>query len=88
MRGAVGVALQRDSGYTDGWPRRQSFFQVVKLRLSSDQAKSPAVIVDDDIYMVRIVEGRRAAGERFIIEFPFGRSNLPNQLANSLLYLE
>lgn len=36
--------------------------------------------MDDDIYMVRIVEGRRAAGERFIIEFPFGRSDLPNQL--------
>src|SRR4051812_19563663 len=34
MRGAVGVALHRDSRYSDGWPRRQSFFQVVKLRLS------------------------------------------------------
>src|SRR3954467_4930942 len=30
--------------------------------------------------MVRIIESGRAAGERFIIEFPFGRSNLPNQL--------
>src|SRR5215207_9807846 len=36
------------------------------------QAWPPAVIVDHDIDVIRVVEGRRAAIERSVVELPFG----------------
>jgi hypothetical protein len=36
--------------------------------------------VDDDIHMIRIIEGRGAAIEGGIIEFPFRRGDSPDQL--------
>ena len=82
MRCAVGIALERDGGHADGRTRSQPLLQLVILRLPFRQAKPPAVIVNDDGDVVRVVERRRAARERRIVEAPFWRSNLPDQLRN------
>src|SRR5208282_578907 len=44
------------------------------------QAEPPAVVMDHDGDVVRIVEGRRAAIERGVVELPFRRGELPNEL--------
>ena len=46
----------------------------------SRQAEPPAVIVDHDGDVIRIVESRRAAIERGVVEVPLRRSELPDQL--------
>src|SRR3954452_2412535 len=80
MRRAVGIALQRDGGDTDGRASGEPFLQFVILRLACGQTEPPTVIADDDVDMVRVVEGRRAALERGVVELPFGGSELPNEL--------
>src|SRR3954469_2057650 len=80
MRRAVGIALQRDGRDTDGRPSGEPFLQFVILRLACGQTEPPTVIVDNDVDMVRVVEGRRAALERGVVELPFGGSELPNEL--------
>ena len=49
-------------------------FQIVVFRLAFSQAEPPAVIVDHDGDVIRIVEGRRAAIERGVVEVPLRRS--------------
>ena len=49
-------------------------FQVVVFRLAFRQAEPPAIIVDHDGDVIRIVEGRRAAIERGVVEIPLRRS--------------
>src|ERR1700730_4083370 len=36
--------------------------------------------MDHNVDVIRVVEGRRAAIERSVVELPFGRSDLPDQL--------
>ena len=55
-------------------------FEIVVFRLAFSQSDPPAVIMDHDGDVIRVVEGRRGAIERGIIEVPFRRSELPNQL--------
>src|SRR4029077_6857556 len=54
--------------------------QIVISRLAVNDAKTPTVIVNHDLSMIRILEGRCAAIERGIVEVPFWRSLLPNEL--------
>src|SRR5260370_40795069 len=54
--------------------------QIVVLWGSLSQSEPPAIIMDHDADMIRIVEGRCAAIERGIVEVPFWRSDLPNEL--------
>jgi hypothetical protein len=49
-------------------------------RLAFSQSEPPAIIMDHDADMIRIVEGRCAGIERGIVEVPFWRSELPNEL--------
>jgi hypothetical protein len=58
---------------------RQGAFPVVIFQLAFSHSEPPAVIVDNDIDMIRIVEGHRCAIERGVIERPLRRSNLPNE---------
>ena len=48
--------------------------------LAFGQCEPPPIIVDHDGDVIRIVEGRRAAIERRIIEVPLRRSKLPDEL--------
>lgn len=79
MRRAVRVALESDGGHVNDGSARQPRFQVVESRLSLGQAEPPAVIVDHDIDMVRVVECGGTSVERRGAEIPFGGGGLPDQ---------
>ena len=64
MRRPVGVPFQRDGGHGDDRPVGQPLFQGVVLRLAFGQAEAPAVVVDHDVDVIRVVEGRRGTLER------------------------
>ena len=80
MRRAIGIALHRDGRHGDDRRCREAFFQRVELRFASGERKPPAVIVDRDRDMVRIFErlGRAIIGR--VVEIPFRRGELPDQL--------
>src|SRR5262249_40994941 len=40
----------------------------------------PAIVMDDDVDVIRVIESRRAAIEGGVVEPPFRRSELPDQL--------
>jgi hypothetical protein len=77
---AIGIAFHGDSGDADDWRFGKALFQIVILRLAFRQTKPPAVIVDHDCDVIRVVERRRTSVERGIIEVPLRRSELPGQL--------
>src|SRR5215831_18095805 len=77
---AIGVTFKGDGGHGDDWAFGKLLFKVVILRLAFSQADPPTVIMDDDTDMIRVIEGRCAAIERRIIEVPFRRSELPDEL--------
>src|SRR5207253_1134752 len=58
----------------------EPLFQLVVLWVALSQSEPPAIIMDHDADMIRIVEGRCAALEGGIVEVPFWRSDLPNEL--------
>src|SRR5262249_38600227 len=64
----------------DRWKLREPLFQIFVLGLAVRKRKPPAVIVDHDGDVIRIVERRRAALESGIVEVPFWRSEPPNEL--------
>jgi hypothetical protein len=53
---------------------------MIVFRLAFSKSEPPAVIVDCNRDVIRIVEGGGAAVEGDVIEVPFGRSELPDQL--------
>ena len=80
MRRAVGIAFERDRRHGDHRACREPLFQLVILRLALGQAEPPAIVVDDDIDVIGVVERRGAAIERRVVEAPFRRRGLPDQL--------
>src|SRR5689334_9196225 len=80
MRRLVVVAFERESGVVCLVTLRQPFFELVIFRLALGERESPAIVVDGDRDMIGIVERRRAAVERRIVEFPFRRGGLPDEL--------
>src|SRR5215475_12765466 len=80
MRRAVGIPLHRDGGHADDGRGRKLCLDIVVARLAFSESQPPAVIVNRDVDMVRIVEGRRAAIESGVVEIPLRRSSLPDQL--------
>src|SRR3546814_10503483 len=59
-------------------------FQIVIPRLAFSEPQPPAVVVDHDANMIRIVERCRTASEGGIVEVPFRRSQLPDKLRKLL----
>jgi hypothetical protein len=59
---------------------RSSYFRFLQ------QALVPAVIVDHDGDVIRIIERRCAAIEHGIVEVPFRRSELPDKLGRIVRY--
>ena len=79
VRRAIRVALQRDGWHGNPRSHRQSLLDGIEATLALGEAEPPAVIVDDDRDMVRIVESCRRAGERRVVERPLRRAQLPDQ---------
>ncbi len=80
MRRAIGIAFHGDSRHGDDRALSEPLLQIVISRLAFNEAKTPTVIVNHDLSMIRILEGSCAAIERGIVEVPFWRSELPNEL--------
>ena len=78
--GPVEVAADGDRRHRDHGTFEQPRFQVAVLRLSFSEAQPPPVVVDDDVDVIGIVEGRGGALERGVVEVPLRRGDLPNQL--------
>ena len=76
----VGIAFKGDGGHGDGRKLSELLFEFVILRFAFRQSNSPAIVVNHDGDMIRIVEGRCGAIECRIVKVPFGRSDLPNEL--------
>ena len=68
----VGTAMTGASG--------DPVFQIVIFQLAFREREPPAVIIDHDGDMIRILEGGRAAVECGIVEVPLRRRDLPDQL--------
>src|SRR5512132_36601 len=77
--GAVGVTFQGDGGHGDDRTGGQPLFQLVKFRLARGQAEAPAVVVDDDADMIRVVQRCRAAIEGGVVEVPLRGRELPDE---------
>ena len=77
---AIGITFKGDGGHGDDREFGKPLFQLVVFRLAFGQTEPPAVVMDHDGDVIRVVEGRRAAIERGIVELPLRRSDLPNEL--------
>jgi hypothetical protein len=77
---AVGVTFKCDSWHADHWSFGKTLLKIVVLCLAFGQSESPAVVVDDDLNVIWVVEGRGAAIERRVIEVPLWRSESPDEL--------
>ena len=80
MRCPVGIAFEGDGGNGDDGKFGQPLFELVVFRLARGKAEPPAIVVDHDGDMIRVVEGRRAAFKSGVIEIPLRRGELPDQL--------
>ena len=76
----IGITFKGDRRHGDDRTFGKPILQIIVLRVAFGQADSPAVVMDHDGDVVRVVERRRGAIERGIIELPPRRSDLPNEL--------
>src|SRR4051794_5790477 len=79
MWGAISIAFQGNRRHGDGRTFGEPLFQFVILRLACGQPEPPAVVMDHDADVIRVVEGRGAAREGGLVEVPFGRGELPDE---------
>src|SRR2546423_12449398 len=56
----IGIAFKSNSGHGDVRTFSEPLFQLVIFRLAFSQSEPPAIIMDHDADMIRIVEGRCA----------------------------
>src|ERR1700752_1540651 len=80
MRRAIGIAFQGNCRNGDDRTVSEPLLQIVITRLAFNEAKTPTVIVNHDLSMIRILEGRGTAIKGGIVEVPFWRSLPPNEL--------
>ena len=80
MRRAVGVTFECDGGHGDHRRCRQAAFPDHRISPRLEQTEAPAVIMNDDGNVIRVVEGCRSSIERGIVEVPLRRSLVPNEL--------
>ena len=72
MRCAVGIALESDGGQVDHRKLGEPPFQFVVLALAIGQAEPPAIVVDYDVDVIRVVESGGGASERGVVELRSG----------------
>src|SRR6516164_5209173 len=80
MRCTIGVTFKSNGGHADDRAFRKPPFQIVILPLTLSESEPPSIIMDDDGDVIRILEGRRAAIERRVVEIPLRRNRPPNEL--------
>jgi hypothetical protein len=83
----IGIPFQSDGRHSNRRRLSEPLFQSVIFRTAFGQAQSPAVVMDHDDDMIRIVEGRCRAVEGCVIEVPLGRSDLPDELRKFIAVL-
>jgi hypothetical protein len=66
----IRITFEGNALHGDNRRGGQPLFQIVVLRLAFGHAEPPAVVVDHDADMVRVVESLRAAIERGVVEIP------------------
>jgi len=66
----IGITFERDGGHGDARSRGPALFELIVLRFPLGQPESPAVVMNDDADVIRIVEGGGAAREYGLIEGP------------------
>src|SRR5579863_1361662 len=80
MRRTVRVPFHCDCRHCNHRTRGQSLLQFVVLRLALRQADSPAVIMNHNVHVVRILKRCSGTIQGAIVEVPPRRSELPNEL--------
>src|SRR3954447_15553644 len=80
VRRPVGVALEGDRRHRDNGPLGEAFLELAVLRFAFGEPEPPAVVVDHDLDVIRVVERRRAAIERRVVETPLRRGRSPDEL--------
>jgi hypothetical protein len=73
VRCTIGIAFKGNGGHGDVRTCGEPLFQLVIVRLACSQSQSPAIIMDHDADMIRVVEGG-------IVEVPVWRSELPSEV--------
>ncbi len=76
---AVGISFECDCGDGDDGGFGKFFFEVVVFWLARGEAKTPAIVVDDDGDVVRVVEGLSGAIVGGIVKVPLRRCGLPDE---------
>src|SRR5581483_1359343 len=79
MRRAIGIAFHGDGGHGDRWKCGELRFDRLVSGLALGETEAPAVVMDRDGDMVRIVESLGAAREGRVVELPLRRGRLPDQ---------
>jgi hypothetical protein len=80
MRRTVGITFERDGGNSDDRTFGEPLFQIVICPLAVRQCDSPALIMNHDADVIRVLERCCTALERCIIELPLRRREPPDKL--------
>src|SRR5437763_670764 len=80
VRRTICLPFQSDGGDRDHRKFGKPLFQIVVPWLALGETKPPAIVMNHDADMVRVVECRRGAVECGVVKVPFWRSKLPNEL--------
>lgn len=80
MRGGVLVAFECNCRGRDHRAVGKLFLECVEAGFPFDQVQPPAIVMDDDSDMVRVVESRGRAREDRVVELPGRRGGLPDQM--------
>src|SRR4029077_14336918 len=76
----IGITFKGNGRHGDNRAFGELLFQIVIFRLAFNQGLPPAVIMDHDTDMIRVVKGRCTVIESSIIEVPLRRSEMPDEL--------
>ena len=87
MRRAIGVALEGNGRHGDDRRFGKPLFQIVVFWLTLREPKSPAIIVNHDGDVIRVIERRRTAVESGVIEARFGEASCHMSFEKSRRYL-
>src|SRR4051794_18912116 len=80
VRRPVGVALEGDRRHRDPGCFGEALLQLAVLRFAFREPQPPAVVVDHDLDVIRVVERRRAPIESRVVEAPLRRGRSPDDL--------
>ena len=68
MWGTIRITFQSDGWHRDWRECGKPLFQIVILRLAFGKSQAPAIVMDHNADVIRVVEGRRTAIERGVVE--------------------